>query len=132
MQAALDAALAHVRQREQFGGPVGAFQAVQHLAADAHVSLEAARSCAWYGLWAVDALAPAEALLAARTAKAAGSEYGREVCEAQIQLLGGVGMTWEYPAHLHLRRALVSRQTLGDEHAQYDAIAQARLGAAGS
>lgn len=126
MQAALDAAVAHVRDRVQFGVPVGTFQAVQHMAAEAHVSVEAARGLALYAGWAVDELGPAAALLAARTAKAYCSEHGRAVVETAMQMHGGVAFTWEYMVHIMVRRALLDRQTLGDEHWQLDAIAAQR------
>ena len=126
MQAALDLAVAYVSTRVQFGVPVGTFQAVQHMAAEAQVSTEAARGLAWYAGWAVEALDAPEALLAARTAKAYCSEHAREVTETSLQLHGGVAFTWEHMAHVLVRRALVGRQTLGDEHAQFEAIAAQR------
>jgi alkylation response protein AidB-like acyl-CoA dehydrogenase len=126
MQAALDLCVAHVSSRVQFGVPVGTFQAVQHMAAEAQVSTEAARGLAWYAGWAVDELDAREALLAARTAKAYCSEHAREVTETALQLHGGVAFTWEHMAHVLVRRALVGRQTLGDEHAQLDVIASLR------
>jgi alkylation response protein AidB-like acyl-CoA dehydrogenase len=126
MQAALDAAVLHVREREQFGVPVGTFQAVQHMAAEAQVSTEAARGLAWHAGWAVDELDAPAALLAARTAKAYCSEQARSVVETSMQMHGGVAFTWEYMVHLHVRRALLGRQTLGDEHSQLDAIADLR------
>jgi alkylation response protein AidB-like acyl-CoA dehydrogenase len=129
MQAALDLSVAYVSTRVQFGVPVGTFQAVQHIAAEAAVSVEAARGLAWYAGWAVEELDAPEALLAARTAKAFCSEHAREVTETALQLHGGVGFTWEHMAHVLVRRALIGRQTLGDEHAQLDAIASFRSGA---
>lgn len=126
MQAALDLSVAYVSTRVQFGVPVGTFQAVQHLAAEAQVSTEAARGLAWYAGWAVEELDAHAALLAARTAKAYCSEHAREVTETALQLHGGVAFTWEHMAHVLVRRALVGRQTLGDEHAQLDAIAALR------
>ncbi|HEX7409998.1 MAG TPA: acyl-CoA dehydrogenase family protein [Candidatus Binatia bacterium] len=126
MQAALDLSVAYVSTRVQFGVPVGTFQAVQHMAAEAQVSVEAARGLAWYAGWAVEELDAPEALLAARTAKAYCSEHAREVTETALQLHGGVGFTWEHMTHLLVRRALIGRQTLGDEHAQLDAIASFR------
>jgi alkylation response protein AidB-like acyl-CoA dehydrogenase len=109
---------------------VGTFQAVQHMAAEAHVSTEAARGLTWYAAWAADELEPREALLAARTAKAYCSERGREVVETSMQMHGGVAFTWEYMIHVYVRRALVSRQTLGDEHTQLDTITDHRQGTA--
>ena len=123
MHGALDGAVAHARERTQFDRPVGSFQAVQHLCADAAVSVEAARSATWRAAWAVDALPPAEALDAARVAKAWCSESGRDVCEAAFQVWGGLGMTWECDAHRHLRRALLSRSLMGDEGHQLSRLA---------
>jgi alkylation response protein AidB-like acyl-CoA dehydrogenase len=127
MQGALDLAVAYVREREQFGVPVGSFQAVQHLAAEAHVSVEGARGCTWHAAWAADALDAGAALEAARVAKAYGSEHAREVCETAIQLHGGIGLTWEALPHVFLRRALLDRLTLGDETAQLEALADLHL-----
>jgi alkylation response protein AidB-like acyl-CoA dehydrogenase len=128
MEGAVALAVDHVSSREQFGRPVGSFQAVQHLLADATVSVEASRSATWHAAWAVDDADPAEALEAARTAKAYAAGVGRGVTEAVIQALGGVGMTWENPAHLFLRRALLSAAALGGPEAQLDAIGESRLG----
>ena len=130
MDGALRAAVDHAREREQFGRPIGSFQAVQSLAAEQHVTIEGARGLAWRAGWAVDALAADDALAAARTAKAYASRAARPVVEACIQVLGGIGMTWEHPAHLHLRRALLDRAVLGDEDVQLDAIAAGRERAA--
>jgi alkylation response protein AidB-like acyl-CoA dehydrogenase len=132
MQGALDVAVDYVRDRVQFGVPVGSFQAVQHLAAEAKVELEAARGSMWHGAWAVDELDAPDALLAARQAKAYCSRAAREVTEIMTQLFGGIAITWEELAHLRVRRALFGRACFGDEHAQEDAIAAARLGAAAS
>ncbi|MEJ2206537.1 MAG: acyl-CoA dehydrogenase [Gemmatimonadota bacterium] len=124
MQAALDLAVASAGEREQFGVKVGSFQALQHMAAEALVSVEAARGCSYYAAWAVDALPADEALRAARTAKAYAAEHAREVCETSIQMHGGIGMTWEAMPHVFLRRALVGRLTLGDEHVHYARLAE--------
>ncbi len=128
MQSAVDAAVEYVAARVQFGVAVGTFQAVQHLAADAKVLLEGARSSMWYAAWAADELDPADALLAARHAKAYCSRVGREVVELQTQLFGGIAITWEERAHVRVRRVLLDRVTLGDEFAHEDAIASTRLG----
>jgi alkylation response protein AidB-like acyl-CoA dehydrogenase len=127
---ALEAAVTHAGSRHQFGHPIGSFQAVQHLCADQLVSVEAARSIMWHAAWAVDALVPAEALALARIAKAYCSEMARTVCEAAIQVWGGLGMTWECSAHRSLRRALLDRQLFGDERVHLAAIAADRLGPA--
>jgi alkylation response protein AidB-like acyl-CoA dehydrogenase len=128
--AALEGAVAHACEREQFGRPVGSFQAVQQLCADQLVSVEGGRSIMWQAAWAVDELEPAEALALARVAKAYCAEMGRTVCETAIQVWGGLGMTWECPAHRYLRRALLDRQLFGDDRVQLAAIAHDRLGCA--
>ena len=128
MQAALDLAVGYTAQREQFGVKVGTFQALQHLAAEAEVSTEAARGCAYYAAWALDALPADRALEAAHTAKAYASQYALEVCETAIQMHGGIGMTWEAMPHVYLRRSLVGRLTLGDENTHYARLAAMRLG----
>jgi hypothetical protein len=108
MRSALDVAVTYARDRVQFGVPVG-------------------WSATWYAAWAVDELTPDEAVLAARIAKAWCSRAGVEVCETAVQVLGGIGMTWEHLAHVHLRRALLDRTTLGDEREQHERIGHARL-----
>jgi alkylation response protein AidB-like acyl-CoA dehydrogenase len=127
MQAALDLAVAYTGEREQFGVKVGTFQALQHMAAEALVSVEAARGCAWHAAWSVDALPTQKALESAHAAKAYTSEQAREVCETGIQMHGGIGMTWEAMPHVHLRRALLGRLMLGDEQAHYARLADLRL-----
>ncbi|MEO8692141.1 MAG: acyl-CoA dehydrogenase family protein [Acidimicrobiales bacterium] len=128
MQGAVDSAVGYVRDRVQFGAPVGTFQAVQHLAADAAVLLEGARSSMWHAAWAVDALPPLEALLAARQAKAYCSRAARQVVEISVQLHGGIAITWEHLAHVRVRRALFLAASFGDERRHLRAIADARLG----
>jgi alkylation response protein AidB-like acyl-CoA dehydrogenase len=100
------------------------------MAAECLVSIEATRSAVWYAAWAADELPAAQALIAARTAKAFASVSGVEVAEAAVQIFGGMGMTWESRAHVWLRRAQVDRRLFGDENAQYQHLADAQLGAA--
>jgi alkylation response protein AidB-like acyl-CoA dehydrogenase len=127
MQGALDDAVAYVAERRQFGVPVGSFQAVQHLAADALVRVEGARSCCWYAAWAVDRLDSHQALLAAHVANAYASRAGLAVVEATVQMFAGIAITWEHASHLRLRRTLFDRQIGGDEVVQYGEIARLRL-----
>jgi len=131
MQGALDDAVAYVAERRQFGVPVGSFQAVQHLAADALVQVEATRSCVWHAAWSVDHQAPTAARLAGRAAKAFASKAGRQVVETTVQLFGGIAITWEQLSHVRLRRALLDRQLFGDENLHYEQIAATRLADAG-
>jgi alkylation response protein AidB-like acyl-CoA dehydrogenase len=127
MTGSLELAVAYAKERVQFKRPIGSFQAIAHLAADQHVSTEASRSATYYAAWAVDGLSPAEALAAARIAKAYVSPLARQVTEAVLQIHGGIGHTWEHPAHYFLRRALLSRRTLGDESVHLSHIADGVL-----
>jgi len=127
MTGSLELAVAYAKERVQFKRPIGSFQAIAHLAADQHVSTEASRSATYYAAWAVDGLAPADALAAARIAKAYVSPRAREVTEAVLQIHGGIGHTWEHRAHYYLRRALLSRRTLGDESVHLAHIADGVL-----
>jgi alkylation response protein AidB-like acyl-CoA dehydrogenase len=103
----------YARSRRQYGAAIGSFQAVAHMLADAFVAMEGSRSAALHAAWAVDALPPAEGLAAAAVAKAYCSRAARAVCEAVIQVHGGIGNTWDCLAHAYLRRALLSIDVLG-------------------
>jgi alkylation response protein AidB-like acyl-CoA dehydrogenase len=124
MRGAIDLATGYAAERRQYGRPVGSFQAVQHLLADALVALEGARSTALHAAWAVDALPPADALAAAAIAKAWCARAARSVCETAIQVHGGIGNTWECLAHVHLRRALVSSAVFGGTGPNLDRVLQ--------
>lgn len=113
MRGAVELARAYACERRQFGAAIGSFQSVQHLLADAFVAMEGSRSVALHAAWAVDALPPADALLAGATAKAYCARAARMVCETAIQVHGGIGNTWECLAHVYLRRVLVSTELFG-------------------
>lgn len=113
MRGSLRLACGHAAIRKQYGVPIGSFQAIQHLLADAFVSMEGSASIALYAAWAVDALAPAEALVAAAAAKAYCARAARSVCETAVQVHGGIGNTWDCLAHVYLRRVLLSADVLG-------------------
>lgn len=113
MRGAVGLACDYARDRRQYGRPIGSFQAVQHLLADAHVATEGSRSAALHAAWAVDALAPGDALAAGAVAKAYAARAARTVCETAIQVHGGIGNTWECLAHVYLRRALLATDVLG-------------------
>jgi hypothetical protein len=102
----------HARVREQFGRPIGSFQAVKHLCAEMLCRLEAASALAWDAGRAADGDAR-ELPLAAAVAAATGLDAAVENAKDCIQVLGGIGFTWEHDAHLYLRRALAQRQWLG-------------------
>ena len=116
--AALEAAVAYAGQRLQFGRPIGSFQAIKHRCADLAVQVEAARSAvAWAAAVAAEEPAAeqsAELPLAAALAGMTCGEVYREVAAESIQVHGGIGFTWEHPAHLHLRRATSSAVLFGD------------------
>ena len=113
MQGATTLATEYASTRRQFGTPVGSFQAVQHLLADALVATEGSRSITLYAAWAVDARAPEEAIAAGAMAKAYCSRAALAVCETAIQVHGGIGNTWDCLAHVYLRRALFSIDLFG-------------------
>ncbi|MCX4706539.1 acyl-CoA dehydrogenase family protein [Streptomyces sp. NBC_01373] len=114
---ALDATVEFVAQRRQFGRPIGSFQAVKHRLADVLVALEAARSASAYATACV-ALASPQLPVAASAAAAVCSETYRLATAEYVQLHGGIGFTWEHPAHLYVRRARSSEVLFGtaDHH----------------
>ncbi|HEY3021995.1 MAG TPA: acyl-CoA dehydrogenase family protein [Solirubrobacteraceae bacterium] len=111
-QRALDMTIAYVKDRKQFGVPVGAFQAVQHKAAQMLRDTESARSATYYAAWAADA-DPERLPMAAAMAKAVASEAGRTVTGDAIQLHGGIGFTWEADVHWLFKRAQLDAPLLG-------------------
>jgi alkylation response protein AidB-like acyl-CoA dehydrogenase len=128
MRSGLTGVVEYSKERIQYGVPIGSFQAIQHLCAEALVQTEAASSATKYAAWAVDELAAGDALLAARTAKAYTCSVARDVPETVMQVYGGIGQTWEHIAHLFTRRALLDRLVFGDRSEQLLRIADARLG----
>ena len=113
MRGALDLTTDYARTRRQYGAPIGSFQAVQHMLADAFVAMEGSRSIALHAAWAVDALPAADALAAASASKAYCARAARSVCETAVQVHGGIGNTWDCLAHVFLRRALLSSEVFG-------------------
>jgi hypothetical protein len=132
MRGAIDLATDYAITRRQYGVAVGSFQAVQHLLADALVSMEGSRSVTRYAGWAVDTLSPADALAAAGLAKAYCARSARAVCETAIQVHGGIGNTWDCLAHVYLRRSLLSIDILGGVGASLSRVLEAKgIGGAG-
>ena len=103
-QRALELATEHAKTREQFGKPIGIYQAVSHRLADSYALTELARSLAYWAAWAVSE-AEDEAPLAAAAAKAYAGDVAVTVCEYSIQAHGGIGFTWEHPLHRYYKRA---------------------------
>ncbi len=102
----------YARERHQYGQPIGSFQAVQHLLADATVLVEACTSATRYAAWSLDHEPPDRALTAARVAKAEVNSSAVEAVYAGMQVFGGIAQTWEHVAHLYLRRVLVGATLL--------------------
>jgi hypothetical protein len=98
----------YAKLREQYGKAIGSYQAVAHLLAESQALIEGSISVLRHAAWAVDELAPAEAIGAARIAKVYCGRAARTVCETTIQVHGGIGNTWECLAHVFLRRELTS------------------------
>jgi alkylation response protein AidB-like acyl-CoA dehydrogenase len=110
----VETASAYAVARRQFGRPIGQFQGVKHRCADMLVAAEAAVGVAWDAALALDGDADgAEVALAAAAAGAIAPEAFAGVAKDCIQVLGGVGFTWDHDAHLYLRRAVAMRQLLG-------------------
>jgi alkylation response protein AidB-like acyl-CoA dehydrogenase len=103
MERALEIAVAYTSERRAFGAPIGSFQALQHRCADMLLQTESTRSAAFRAAWAEES-EPAEAPYLVSVAKAWAGPAGRFVCGQAIQLLGGVGFTWEYDPHIYLKR----------------------------
>jgi alkylation response protein AidB-like acyl-CoA dehydrogenase len=125
--AALDAAVAYAKIREQYGRPIGSFQGIKHKCADMLMEIESARSAAYGGLWALDAGDETEIAMAAALAQAVCSEAFTKVAADNIQVHGGIGFTWEHPAHLYFKRAKSSEVLLGTPSYHRELLA-ARLG----
>ncbi len=127
-QRVLELMVEHARTRNQFGRPIGSFQAVQHMCARVLVDVEAAKSAAYYALRMAAAQprdnepgapgpagesAEAELAAVASLAKAVCSETYRHAADAAIQVFGGIALTWEHPVQLYFKRARSSEILLG-------------------
>jgi alkylation response protein AidB-like acyl-CoA dehydrogenase len=123
-QRALDMTLDYVKERKQFGVPVGSFQAVSHRCAQMLLHTESARSTAYYAAWAADA-EPQRLGEAAALAAAAAATGAREVAASAIQAHGGIGFTWEADVHWLYKRGEVDRALLGGVKRHHAALARA-------
>ncbi|HKA92913.1 MAG TPA: acyl-CoA dehydrogenase family protein, partial [Acidimicrobiia bacterium] len=102
-QAIFDITLAYAKQREQFGAPIGSFQAIKHKFADMLVTLERARATSYFAALTI-AEDDERRSLAASTAKAAAGDCAALLAKEGIQIHGGIGYTWEHDMHLYVRR----------------------------
>ncbi|MGQ4382093.1 acyl-CoA dehydrogenase family protein [Streptomyces sp. SAS_270] len=135
---ALERTVEYVKQREQFGRPIGSFQAVKHRLADVYVQVQAARSAAYYAAWAAGTRTGAGSDAGAEARAGSGSDAGsdagageqrvgalalaqalealRTAASEAIQLHGGIGFTWEHEAHLYFKRAAGDELLFGPVH----------------
>ena len=100
----LEITVAYLKERRQFARPIGSFQALKHRAADLWVGVTQARAAARYAAACLAAGDP-DAPVAVALAKAACSDIAVRAAQECVQLHGGIGFTWEHPAHLYLKRA---------------------------
>jgi len=112
-QRCLDMAVGYARERMQFGRPIGSFQAIKHRCADLLLECETARSAAYYAAWCA-AGGDDDLPVAAAMAKAHCSDAYYRTAAENIQIHGGIGFTWEHPAHLYFKRAKASQLMFGD------------------
>ena len=111
---ALDTATEYATTREQFGKPIGAFQAIKHTCAEMQVRVEQARAVVWDAARALDEAPSTERDLSAAIAISVAVEAAVLNAKACLQVLGGIGYTWEHDAHIVLKRALSLRALVGD------------------
>jgi alkylation response protein AidB-like acyl-CoA dehydrogenase len=121
-QRALDMAVAYAKVRQQFGRPIGSFQAIKHRCADLLLEVESLRSAVGYAAAAV-AAGSTEVPVLASLLQAYASEVYSHVAGENIQIHGGIGFTWEHDAHLYLKRAKASELFLGDASYHRDRLA---------
>ena len=136
----LDVAAEHARTRVQFGRPIGQFQGVKHRLANLLTAVEQMTAAVWDAALALDAArldgtgadgpGATQARLCAATAGALTLDGGVRAAKDAIQVLGGMGFTWEHDAHLHLRRAATLRQLLGGSGPRRVSVARQALAGA--
>lgn len=124
--AALDMASAYAREREQFGKPIGSYQAIKHQLANAWMALDNARLCALYAAAALDGKRP-DWRFACAAAEFTAIEGAQQITQTNLQVHGGMGFTWEHDAHLYLKRVQHLAARLGGASralTQVEALAQ--------
>jgi len=125
-QKCLDMAVEYAKVRVQFGRPIGSFQAIKHKCADMLLEVESAKSAAYYAGWCASEMND-ELPSVASLAKAYCSEAYFHASAENIQIHGGIGFTWEHPAHLYFKRAKSSELLFGDPTYHRELLAQ-RIG----
>ena len=125
-QKVLEMAVEYAKVRVQFGRPIGSFQAIKHKCADMLLEVESAKSAAYYAMWCASEMND-ELPSVASLAKAYCSEAYFHATAENIQIHGGIGFTWEHPAHLYFKRAKSSELLFGDPAYHRELLAQ-RIG----
>jgi len=123
MQWVRETTVEYAKTRQQFGRPIGSFQAVQHQCADMVLMTESARSATYYAAWALSEGDPS-AGLAVSVAKAYCSDAFREVGNRGVQIHGGIGFTWEHNLHLYYKRSKAAEVMFGDAAFHRERIAR--------
>ena len=119
----LDMSVEYAKVREQFGQPIGSFQAIRHRCAEMLLEAENAHAAVYYAAWALTAGAE-DAAVASSICKSYVSEAARKVCGDAIQVHGGIGFTWEYDLHLYMKRAKALEPLYGDAEYHRELIAR--------
>ena len=125
-QRCLDMSVEYAKVRVQFGRPIGSFQAIKHKCADMLLEVESAKSAAYYAGWCAAEMND-ELPQVASLAKSYCSEAYFHAAAENIQIHGGIGFTWEHPAHLYFKRAKSSELLFGDPTYHRELLAQ-RIG----
>jgi alkylation response protein AidB-like acyl-CoA dehydrogenase len=125
-QFVLDMAVQYAKDRIQFGRPIGSFQAIKHKCADMLLEVESAKSAAVYAAWCAAEMNDELPINACLSKAYVGEAYFHATAE-NIQIHGGIGFTWEHPAHLYFKRAKSSELLFGDPGYHRELLAQ-RLG----
>ena len=127
--ATLDMAVDYAKVRQQFGKPIGSFQAVKHMAADMLLQVESARSAARAACAAIDANDPGR-MDAARVARIYCTDAATHCAGQNIQIHGGIGFTWEHDAHWYFKRARANQALLGEPRRHRQALSESVLAGA--
>jgi alkylation response protein AidB-like acyl-CoA dehydrogenase len=128
-QRTLEMAVSYAKDRQQFGRPIGSYQAVSHRCAQMLLETENSRSAVYGAAWAADA-EPDSLPRAAASAKAYASDAGWRVPDASIQVHGGIGFTWEHDLHFYLKRGRANAALYGDARWHRERVARAIFAAA--
>jgi alkylation response protein AidB-like acyl-CoA dehydrogenase len=122
-QRTLEMAVEYARERQQFGRPIGSYQAVSHRCAAMMLATEESRSLTYYAAWTADA-EPESLAMAAAMAGARAGDTGWEVPAAALQVFGGIGFTWEHDLQFWLKRGRVTGRMLGSPRDHRERVAE--------